>query len=206
MTLPALINKTQKTQYVTGMKKAYSVLSQATISVAYENSVDFWNMQTGNTTATEEVFNYYKPYLKIVKDCGCGERALGCWSKAATKALNGKTYTYGHENGIGSTYCAVRLSDGMNLSFDTWRAADLGVKYSDEENKDIYFFYVDVNGDKNPNTLGYDVFQFVVKKGKNGVIPAGLANNSAKCSKNDTSKEAGIDCAAKVLAESKISY
>ncbi len=206
MTLPVLIHKLNDRANVSGMKKAYSILSQATLSVAAENPIDSWNMQTADIEGTKDVFELYKPYFKVVKDCGCGKRALGCWSPSATKALNGKTYFYGHPNGIGDTYCAARLADGINISFDTWTASSLGVKESNEDDTDVYFFYVDVNGDKSPNTLGLDVFQFVVKKGKHGVIPAGLANNSSMCSKDDTTSYAGIDCAAKVLYEDKISY
>lgn len=206
MTMPTLINKTNDKANITAMKKAYSILSQATISVANEYPIESWSMTTGQLSAAEEIFNYYKPYLKIVKDCGCASKALGCWSKTPTKTLNGSVYRYGHADGIGDTYCAVRLSDGMNISFDTWLASELGVKYDDEPESHIFFFYVDVNGDKQPNTFGRDVFQFVVKKGKNGVIPAGIGNNSAMCTVNDKSDIAGIDCAAKVLAEDKISY
>lgn len=167
-----------------------------------DNQADFWNMRTANLRDTEQIYNYYKPYLKLAHDCGCATLALGCWSKDATKALNGSIYTYGHENGIGHTYCAARLVDGINISFDTWGASQLGVN----SNNDVFFFYVDVNGDKKPNTLGRDVFQFVVTKEKGLLIPAGTDNDSAKCTVDNKSREAGIDCAAKVLREGKISY
>ena len=206
MTLPTLGQKLNNRANVVAMKKVYTMLSQVTVSVAAENPIDSWNMKTANLEATEDVFEKYKPYFKIVKDCGCGNRAVGCWSTSPTKALDGQTYYYGHSNGIGATYCAVRLADGMNISFDTWLASSLGAKYPNEVDTDVYFFYVDVNGDKSPNTLGYDVFQFVVKKGKHGVIPAGIANNSAKCTKLDKTSFAGVDCAARVLHENRISY
>lgn len=202
MTMPVLLNNVGEKEILSRLNKAYSLLSQATIMVSIDNPPDLWNMHTGNLQAAEQIYNYYKPYLKLAQDCGCGTRALGCWSEDATKALNGSVYTYGHENGIGDSYCAVRLVDGTNLSFDTWRASDLGVN----SDYDIFFFYVDVNGDKKPNTLGRDVFQFVVTKEKGTLIPAGSGNDSAKCSVDDKSKEAGIDCAAKVLSEGKISY
>ena len=97
-------------------------------------------------------------------------------------------------NNVGEKEILSRLNN--------WRASDLGVN----SDYDIFFFYVDVNGDKKPNTLGRDVFQFVVTKEKGTLIPAGSGNDSAKCSVDDKSKEAGIDCAAKVLSEGKISY
>lgn len=206
MTLPVVMNNTNNKANVTAMKKAYSILSQATINVTNEYPIEYWDMTTSSLSTTEEIFNYYKPYLKIAKDCGCAIRALGCWSKTPTKTLNGSVYRYGHAEGIGYDYCAVRLNDGMNISFDTWYASELGVQFPDEADTDVYFFYVDVNGDKKPNTFGKDVFQFIVKKGKNGVIPAGIGNNSAMCSNSGTSDIAGIDCAARVLVEDKISY
>ena len=68
------------------------------------------------------------------------------------------------------------------------------------------FFYVDVNGDNNPNVLGRDIFLLVLTKEKAGLVPAGIDNNSAKCTAKDTSQYAGVDCAAKVLNEDEISY
>lgn len=202
MTIPVLVNNVGEREILSRLNKAYSLLSQATIMASIDNPPDLWNMQTADLKATEQIYNYYKPYLKLAQDCGCGTKALGCWSEDATKALNGSVYTYGHENGIGDTYCAVRLVDGTNLSFDTWGASNLGVNSSN----DVFFFYVDVNGDKKPNTLGRDVFQFVVTKEKGSLIPAGSDNDFVKCTVDDKSKEAGIDCAAKVLSEGKISY
>lgn len=202
MTMPVLMNNARDKELVARFKKAYSLLSQATIMASMEYPVEDWNMRAANLSDTEIIYNYYKPHLSITQDCGCSKRALGCWSKDATRTINGSIYTYGHEKGIGDTYCAVRLADGMNLSFDTWGPSDLGVTSS----SDVFFFYVDVNGDKKPNVLGKDVFQFVVTKEKGALVPAGADNNTVKCTKNDTSREAGIDCAAKVLAEDKIDY
>lgn len=82
--------------------------------VSIDNPADLWNMEPGSLDAAKNIYNYYKPYLKIIQDCGCAEKALGCWSKEPTKTLNGRTYTYAHENGIGKDYCAVRLADGTN--------------------------------------------------------------------------------------------
>ena len=202
MTLPTVINRINDRHKISKLKKVYSVLSQATVKVNEENPIMYWDTRI-DTDYTKIIYEYYKPYLQIINDCGCAERAVGCWSKEPTKALNGTIYQYAHEYGIGATYCAVRLNDGTNLSFDTWHPEYLGVtsKY-----RTVFFFYVDVNGDKNPNKLGKDVFQFVVTKDKPILIPAGKDNNSQKCNKNATDNNAGIDCANKVLIENKISY
>ncbi|MDR1168806.1 MAG: type II secretion system GspH family protein [Heliobacteriaceae bacterium] len=201
LTMPALISNAREHASVTAMKKAYSILSQATHSIVIDNPIENWNLADGNTNSTKEFFEYYKPYLNITQDCGCAQYVTGCWSKDITKALGGVNYAYARANSIGVDSCAIRLSDGMNVTFTFWSSTNVGVSSS----KAVPAFYVDVNGDTKPNILGRDVFMFALTAESNSLYPAGTTNNSAGCT-GGTSNTAGINCAAKVLQEGKINY
>ncbi len=204
MTMPSLINKIQNKHLVTALKKSYSVLSQANTMVQTENPINDWSM--GNDeNSVRNFYEYYKPYLKIAKDCGCGTTQSGCWSKGGTKALNGQSYTYSHDGYIGDNVCSVILADGTNIIFDAWYQKSLGI--NDDDTGWTYFFFTDVNGNKKPNMLGRDVFTIAIEPKKGILVPAGMYNDSEHCSVSDgDSAYAGMDCTAKVLNENKISY
>lgn len=204
LTMPALLNDTKDQEIIAKLKKSYSIFSQATTMVQIEHPSMDWQTVEGNLDNTKTIYEYYKPFLKIAKDCGCGMTAPGCWSNDETKILNGKlNYQYAHKAGIGDTYCAARLADGTNISFDTWTGNYLGILPA---NKGFFFVYIDVNGDKRPNALGRDVFLFVMLNEKGIIVPAGNDNDSARCTKSDNTAYAGLDCAAKVIKEGKINY
>jgi hypothetical protein len=65
-------------------------------------------------------------------------------------------------------------------------------------------FAADLNGDKGPNQIGKDVFNFVLTKG--GIVPAGKDNGGAMCTSSANSGYAGFDCAAKVIKTNSTKY
>lgn len=199
MTIPTLMNKTQDAEYVTAMKKAYSVLSQATQRVTLENG-DYtnWTVTDGSEDDINNLFNMYKPYLSIIKDCGNSDD--GCW--VTTKTLDNGSALYSNSYGFGLAIHIFTLKDGMNVSMDVW-GGNIYEYFGVNSDTSVIVFFVDVNGNKKPNVLGKDVFAFVVTS--KGVIAAGSDNDSANCKKNGTSSS-GYDCAAKVLREGKIDY
>ena len=76
MTIPTLMNNTNKQEYVSRLKKAYSALSQATNKIIADEgnpnpSIGGWAVDT------EAVYNMYKKYLSVAKDCGYN--TAGCF-------------------------------------------------------------------------------------------------------------------------------
>jgi hypothetical protein len=203
--MPALVANHQKQTFVTGLKKNYSIFAQATQQIVMENPVTAWNMTDGSVAVVQEIYEYYKPYLNIIRDCGCkaGSPETACWSKDRTKALNGQTYYRGYIGAIGQDICAARLSDGTNITFDIWNAASspLGTGSGN-----IVMIHVDVNGDKGPNTMGRDVFILTLSKDKNALVAAGVDSGSPRCVLSNTTNTAGVDCAAKVLFGNGMDY
>lgn len=204
MTLPGLINNAQNKEKVTALKKAYSVLSQATLlAVELNGDAGSWGIVDKNDDIMEIVLNYYKPQLKILKVCQKSE--TGCWVNEVTDLKGSKFHWY--TNGVlGAQTASVRLEDGMTVTFDVFSSPK--TEFGVDVNGPVLVFFVDVNGEKNPNQFGRDIFAFVLDVEHNTVLPAGRDNDSEMCSQsaNVSHNYAGIDCAAKVLREDKISY
>ena len=204
MTMPTLIKNINNKDKITALKKAYSILSQATL-MAIENNEhsEYWEIVDKDSTNTNKLFSYYKPYLKVLKYCKDKEK--GCWVNEVND-LQGNKFHWYDSTQVGANSVSARLTDGMTIAFDVFQTTkgDLGVN----TNKPSLVFFVDVNGEKLPNTFGKDIFTFVLDATNGIIIPAGKDNNSKWCTTRDTVpySYAGIDCAAKILNENKISY
>lgn len=197
LTLPALINNYQNRQFVTAMKKSYSMFAQAIKMSEIDNGdIKIWEIKEVNLSTVFET--YFKPYLHVVKDCGYNKN--GCWTK--TTGLNNEYWSWLTSYGIGANTYSFRLNDGTSVCLDGWAVSD-SLTYLGVDNSDLTYVLsviVDVNGDKRPNKLGKDVFVFVLTS--KAFVPAGKDNGSKDCSASGK----GYQCAAKVLSEDKIAY
>ena len=204
ITMPILINNINNRDKITALKKAYSILAQATL-MAIENNEhsEYWEIIDNDNAIIDKLFSYYQPYLKILKYCKNGEK--GCWVNEV-KDLQGNKFHWYNNTQVGANSVSARLTDGMTIAFDIFQSTkgDLGVN----TNKSTLVFFVDVNGEKLPNTFGKDIFTFVLDATNGTIVPAGKDNNSKWCTTSGTVpySYAGIDCAAKILKENKISY
>ena len=205
MTMPSLVQNYKNKQTVAQLKKIYSVLSQATVMAESENGpISDWNMVDGSCESMDEIVSFYTPYLKTLKDC---KQSEGCWATTTIKGLSGTTNRL--DEFSGSFDCAkhsIALNDGTYIVFDIYGSfSDLGIENDfPNSNNTTMVFFVDLNGAKNPNVVGKDIFTFALTK--HGIVPAGMNNNSAKCSRELKDWNSGIDCAAKVLKEEDLKY
>ena len=186
MTIPTLMNNTNKQEYVSRLKKAYSTLSQATNKIITDEGMPRADMG-GWATSAEAVFNMYQKYLSNTKVCG--KDIKGCFA-GSYKLLNG-----GVENSLDNRYTLV-MSDGAEISVGDLHFSD-NCSHSSEMACQI--IDVDVNGAKGPNAVGIDTFTFILRE--NGLVPAGC--DVDKCRKGTDS---GWSCACKVLREGAINY
>lgn len=192
LTIPVMINNAEKAAYAEGCKKAFVIFSTALDMAKTDGDINSWTF-TDEATVTN--WNKIKKYLSITKEC---IGTSGCWSPNV-KALNGGAATNFVANGYGSPTISFKLADGMNGAFDihgesfnVTRPANLGSSL---------LFVADVNGDRGPNKLGYDIFIYVYD-GKD-LVPAGDdAGGIGDCKKDGEGRE----CAARVLREGKINY
>lgn len=205
MTIPSLIQTTQNKAWVTSARKAFSVISQATLtSVSQNGDVSGWTITDGSSPAILSLYtNLYAPYLKVSNVC---QATTGCWASGYTKALNGSVNALASTDSLGLGYNTVlfTLVDGANVDMDVWNQSDISTYFGVTITlPNSVVFWVDVNGAKSPNKVGRDTFAFVLTE--KGVVPAGK-DDSSNCAISDASSRSGIECAAVVLRNGDITY
>lgn len=136
MTIPVLKRNAGEQETVAGIKKTYSMLSQAVMLSENDNGpLSRWAMKD-NTIFFQ---TYLKPYLNVIKDCGTNSV---CFGPSITN-INGSAYN-------SAVHYKVVLADGTRMFIET-----------QGEHSHIE---VDINGNKPPNTFGTDVFAFTITK------------------------------------------
>lgn len=210
--IPALNNYIQEKELHTALKEAFSLFSQATKMIMLENGGTI--AQLSNTgfpnNDSDYVRTLYEKYLKINQKCSS-------WSGNSCSFLPSdyKSYDYAdvaYKNGntfnIGRTGwhdgSSIELSNGMIAVISYTKPACTGEGDSGYPNSCGYIM-VDVNGHKEPNRWGYDVYKFYILK--DALAPVGIKNPDGtddpygKCDPNTTSGyyQIGMGCAAVML-------
>ena len=189
MTLPALKQKLEDQRNLSTLKKTYSILQQATnLAIAEHEGPEYWGMVDNSVESVTNVYNYYRPYFNMMREC---PNKPGCWGYP-TKYLNGTVYWNEHNT---SWYqYAFTLVDGVNVLIDIYPADQIQSNFGINVNYDCAVFFIDINADKLPNQIGRDMFAFVVTE--RGLQPAGL-NNYDNCNLNDT----GFQCVSRIIKD-----
>ena len=155
MTIPTLIQNHQKRSLEVATKKFYSMMSQAVKQYMADEGVDDlrntalasdnYGEETSSPEAIESIRNFVTKYLKVAKECD--HDANDCFA-TNYKAWNGGETTYGNftETANWTSRRDYVLADGAVIR--------IGYSYS-ELPIDLY---VDVNGKKGPNRVGYDLW------------------------------------------------
>lgn len=194
MTMPSLIQNYQEKATVTKLKKCYSLVSQAYVSILNDEGGSD-TLQAGDDLEMMEKFG---KYLKYQKTCG---RNKGCFPNVTYKSVTGNGYSK-WENDTTDRSRAI-LTDGTLIMFN--KSAMWG------ENEGNYLYaqiYVDINGFKGPNQLGRDFFYFYISPEK--IVPAGAKaleekNEDQKFTKNCIQQN-GYACAAWVIYNENMDY
>ena len=186
--MPTLINNYREKTTVNKVKKFYSMMSQAYLMSVKDNEhADSWNVGNGqNSTTATQLASYFKPYLKIQKDCGTMTGCLGYGSSYIKFLNNVNDYCYDN----GSQYYKMILMDGSVMWFR-------GVTtYCQDTSAGCAKIWYDVNGTKEPNTIGKDIFIF-------GLFPSGVVPlKSNDCAKNNK----GEGCSSYIIRKSNMNY
>ena len=210
LTIPAVITKVSKDQYVVGLKKAYNTLKAVEREAIQEHGpMENWDW---SGTITETFGTYFRPHFDILKDCGA-DTDDGCFAGANEwKAINGTVRT---DSLNGSTSYRIITSDGVAFRF--WKN---GTSISAPDR--MGWFLIDVNGKKGPNMLGRDIFGFNIYPTK-GIKPEGMLSTTdenspistdtvngptggSSCNTECSSDACGWYCTAKVLSEGAMNY
>lgn len=193
MTLPTVINHHKERVTINKVKKIYSTFSQALLlSIKDNGPANEWNVGNGdNSTTAVEITNYLKPYLKVLKDCGT---ALGCLEYTQkAKYLNGSTHPYNYDTS--NKFYKMILQDGSYI----WIRGPLNLYCNSSEggnSNTCGVVYFDINGGKQPNTIGIDIFGLLI-------TPFSIKPNiSDTCYKNNE----GWGCLNYILQNDNMDY
>lgn len=154
MTIPSLIASYRRQQVANQLKKSYSTIAQAlNRAVADYGFYDGWE----DLAAANFANKYLYPYLQIMKKCG--PNSTDCFDYIYYSSA----YATRNWKMMASDYTSAILSDGTSI------AVRKGTGYG--------IIYIDINGLREPNTWGYDVFVFQVNIGNRE--PLGLVDDSS---------------------------
>ena len=150
ITIPALIQHTNRKDWMTALKKSYTILSEGFKQTeALNGKIASWE--------EEEFYSNFIEGFKVSKSCegsSCLPNEVYLNESGFTSPENSKSYV---------------LADGQAISLsltDTSCATAVGSLEGICGN-----VFIDVNGEKGPNTMGKDFFGFYVTK--EGIIPYG---------------------------------
>lgn len=209
LTIPILIqnNKTQAT--IAAVRKIYSTLDDASrLAIKDNGDPTNWSLENGSSLGAINLLNVMKPYLKIAQNCGY--TSLECFPDISYKRLAGPTFVNYYFNN--TNYTRVKLVDGTLLAFvvaDATCSTSVGTNPNLMQSTLCARIYVDVNGFKQPNQMGVDLFTFFLTK--YGIIPAGTEHidtdlfGQSGCNKF-TSNGYGQGCAAWVIENNNMDY
>ena len=193
MTMPSLIQNYQEKATVTKLKKCYSLVSQAYVSILNDEGGSD-TLQAGDDLEMMEKFG---KYLKYQKTCG---RNKGCFPNVTYKSVTGNGYNKWEDDTTDRSRAI--LTDGTLIMFNK------NAMWGNEGNYLYAQIYVDINGFKGPNQLGRDFFYFYISPEK--IVPAGAKaleekNEDQKFTKNCIQQN-GYACAAWVIYNENMDY
>lgn len=152
MTLPALIQKQQKKEFLTQAKVVYNILNNAleASKVTYGTDIDNWEfLQTGNNLDKSMFFaeKYLIPNLKVIEYCKKSANTSACKHSIDSNDYKGSDFTsFQPQTNFGTT---IVLNNSAIVSI---QAGNINGAISR-----VRILY-DVNGIKKPNFMGKDVF------------------------------------------------
>lgn len=192
LTIPNIIDNSEKHATVSKVKEAYSILAQATQQINNDCGGDLTaclaNPYAADSDAseTQAVASLYKPKLSLAKDCTDG--SSGCFANVVYSYLDDTNYMGNMDTMPYSTNARFVLSNGISVGFKQRGT----VSY-------LFWILIDVNGIKPPNKLGKDAFYFYYDNNIKALRPR-TGNDCV-----DTTG-LGTGCTAKILQESTINY
>ncbi len=159
MTIPALMNNIQDSQFKQAWKKEFSTLSNATSRAMSDNGGSIAN---ACSTLDPNCFrDFYAKYLNVSTKCDLDAAYGICWDY---------TNSVDHKGSWGGNNASVILGDGAFVMF-YYTSIDCSSTVFGTNIARCANVFVDTNGFKGPNTVGKDIHCVIIAK--NSVIPLG---------------------------------
>lgn len=212
MTIPTMVANYQKTQYVTQLKKSYTVIQQALKQIMASEGVTQFD-QTGlfdgtdyqNAARNDKIDEIIRTNFKVVKSCKNGDDSCQVAYKFINQGSGG--------NDFGSNYYKFYTTDGTLFGLNLGTSCPPNLLKTTKIKAVCGYVKVDINGVKNPNTMGRDFFEFLI--GHDGTLYGTASHEDADynnnqqmywgtgffpCS-NDTNTSFGYGCAGRIIEE-----
>jgi len=213
LVIPALINDTQKAEYVTKLKKESAVLQQTFKLIALDSGGSILNNPNFNcsgsfcdNTASANAMNEFAAKLNVIKNCGI---STGCLHNYPVKFLGS-----GNDIDDFDTYYVNRngkaiLADGTMMKIRIYNTSCNTNKSSTPVGSPLYYaicgsLWIDINGTSQPNKLGRDIFIFWITK--TGIYPLGTYKDGYQCVIDSHTESSSYGCTEKVLSEGAMNY
>ena len=196
MTMPSLVQNYQKKALETGLKKSYSVLSQAVQRMIEEDGEIPSRASVASTRANWIAFEKsLSQNLKIVKNCSVYGYSNKCISGDSFTSWFNSTYKSYNKKTLGTA--GWWFDDGMYV------LADGSFLFLDDSVSNDVLLNIDINGSKAPNALGHDVFLFAIDHETGKLRPYGgeskYGTTQKLCDKNSNDGNNGLGCTAKAF-------
>lgn len=186
MTIPTLISKIQKRTIEAQIKENYAMLAQ-TMRFAEYDDVGSLPISANNTASMKKWFDQFlAPYLKVEQVCF---QTAGCWHKrGVVKTLNNGVPTFEtnvgkDESTIGWATMTFRTAKGAYFNMDGSSPGTTQSLFGVNSKVPTLQFYFDVNGDRQPNKIGKDIYIMIYDPDK-GFVPAGSDRTLAQIKQN----------------------
>lgn len=198
ITVPMIYAQYTEQEKISKVKKAYSTLANAMTRVKADGGDYIFDIDSDENLNTISSFfdNYLKSYLIISSVC---YNTSGCWNDGDTKSLNGETARWNRNGiGIGSQIVTAVLNDGTFINIDGHKKGNItsyfGVNSSGNYGLVVSF---DINGAKEPNTIGKDIFAAVFTA--DGFVPAYKDKTQEEINSDCSGTGTGYSCIHKYL-------
>ena len=221
LTIPNFVQNYRKSQTITKVRKAYTVINSAyRMAVAMNGNSAFWfesGASAGYTTSWDFFTKYVRPYYKIERICtGEGTYDTNGYKKCGYDSTKSTRSGGWVNDDIWNNYRVVfQTQDGIMYFIYPFGTTCIKAEDYTPENpvytsctaamNGAYNISIDINGSKGPNTWGKDLFLFELDQQKQSIVPA--CSNSKTPEKIDencskSSYEGGFCCAAKLFKDS----
>ncbi len=200
MTLPSVINNSQKKELDASLKKNYSVIQQAFMMYQAKHGETLKPEDTGVKNEANDLYTLIKPYFSIIHDCGTSY--VKCMPiQEGGHFADRISYIYKTYNN--NTLNLTLLDDGQFVLKD---GSLILLENAGNETNRLRLISVDVNGiNKNPNRWGHDLFTFqLMNDGR--ILPMGAEgteyeDENTYCSTTSSNPYNGVGCTYRALTE-----
>ena len=204
MTIPTLISNIDKRDRYSGLLKSMSVISEASERIRMENGNSMAGLATDNNT----FMNLFATYLKPIKICNANDYSCYLESTDTVHELKGG----GYADTYTLKYPKIVTADGFVSWFYFSNSSCQGVYYQrNGQSEQCGVVYVDINGTKEPNTMGKDIWTISINKYNTTpywdmTSPSYTINTGCNPSAASGTSYNGVSCGAKAITDGGIKY